>query len=559
MTSSSCFTPFKHSIEHIPLPERFTFPFFYQPHPLCELAASELQQHLQTQQDWQHNFGIEGDTEDAIGKMFGVLIVKDQQGEIGYLSAFSGKMADQNLLPGFVPPVFDMLSEDSFFLPEQKEINAINHQIEELENNESILNAVEVLSRTQKEAEQSIAEHRKAMTENRKKRKALRNTPDPEISKEAHSELIQKLNQQSVIEKLQLRDLKLHWEQETEKAQTTLEEQVQPLNALKEERKVRSNKLQKRLFENYRFLNKAGQEKDLTDIFKDTTAVVPPAGAGECAAPKLLQYAFSHNLTPVAMAEFWWGISPKSEIRRHKNFYPSCKGKCEPILGHMLEGIEMDENPLLKNPAEGKELEIIYQDEHMVVVNKPADFLSVPGKNIEDSVYSRIKKMYPKATGTLVIHRLDMSTSGLIVLALSARAQKQLHKQFITRQAQKRYVALIEGVPECDSGEISLPMRGDPDDRPRQLVCFQHGKPAETHWEKVEVKNGRCKLYLYPRTGRTHQLRVHCAHQDGLNMPIVGDDLYGQNDQRLFLHAESLTLEHPITKALMTFKATEPF
>ncbi|MGJ7095648.1 pseudouridine synthase [Vibrio hannami] len=559
MSHDSCFTPFKQSIDSISLPEKFTFPFYYRPHPLCIAAVSELQHYLETQDEWQHNFGLEGNTADAIGKMFGVLVVKNREGELGYLSAFSGKMADKNLIPGFVPPVFDMLTEDSFFLIEQEEINAINRRIERLEANEEIKHAEIELNKAKTESERAITAHRLAMTENRKKRKALRNTPAPGMSTQEHSELIQQLNQQSVIEKLQLRDLKAHWEQEIAKAQEVFNHQKQPLDALKAERKTRSNRLQKQLFESYRFLNTFSEVKDLLDIFKDTSAVVPPAGAGECAAPKLLQYAFIHGLTPVSMAEFWWGLSPKSEIRRHKNFYPSCKGKCEPILGHMLAGIEMDENPLLKNPAEGKELEIIYQDEHMVVVNKPAEFLSVPGKNIQDSVYTRIKNMFPEATGTLVVHRLDMSTSGLIVLALSSRAQKQLHKQFITREVQKRYVALIEGVPELDSGEIHLPLRGDQDDRPRQLVCFKHGKPAETRWEKVEIRENQCKVYLYPKTGRTHQLRVHCAHQDGLNMPIVGDDLYGQSEKRLHLHAESLSLEHPITREPMTFRAKESF
>ncbi|WED22894.1 pseudouridine synthase [Vibrio sp. JC009] len=558
-TPDNCFTRFKQSTEEYSLPEKFTFPFCYEPHPLCELAANELQRHLKTQTSWKHNFGLEGESEGAIGKMFGVLVVQNQAGELGYLSAFSGKLAERNDIPGFVPPVFDMLTEGSFFLKEQAEINQINYDIEKLENNPEINWSEQYLADTKNEAEKALTAHKSAMSERKKARKALRANINNTLTGEEHQQLIQELNQQSVIDKLKLRDLKIEWEQKTAEAQSKLTGLLAPINELKEQRKKRSHKLQKQLFAQYRFLNQSGAEKDLTDIFKDTPSHIPPAGAGECAAPKLLQYAFKHKLKPVAMAEFWWGISPKSEVRRHKYYYGSCKGKCEPILGHMLEGIEMDDNPLAVNLAEGKELEIIYQDDSIVVVNKPAELLSVPGKSVQDSAYLRVKQMFPEATGSLTIHRLDMSTSGLLVFALSHRAQKHLHKQFISRTVQKRYVALIDGVPENDSGEINLPMRGDQHDRPRQLICYEHGKPAQTRWEVCERRDGKTKVYLYPKTGRTHQLRVHCAHVDGLNMPIVGDDLYGQKANRLHLHAESLTLEHPITKEIMHFQADAEF
>jgi tRNA pseudouridine32 synthase/23S rRNA pseudouridine746 synthase len=310
---------------------------------------------------------------------------------------------------------------------------------------------------------------------------------------------------------------------------------------------------------------------------------VPPAGAGDCAAPKLLQYAFKCGLTPLAMAEFWWGQAPKSEIRQHKKIYGACIGKCKPILGHMLAGMVLDDDPLLINPAANKTLEIVFQDNAIVVVNKPSGLLSVPGKNIADSVYSRIKQQFPNATGTLIVHRLDMATSGLMVLALTQRAQKSLQKQFISRAIKKRYVALLEGKVEsrlADSkstlsdkklGYVTLPLRGDFDDRPRQLVCFEHGKAAKTQWQVIEQIAGKTKLYLYPETGRTHQLRVHCAHPLGLNLPILGDDLYGRNNhysnndigdkktQRLHLHAEMLTLNHPISTEVMTFQIDAEF
>jgi len=297
----------------------------------------------------------------------------------------------------------------------------------------------------------------------------------------------------------------------------------------------------------------------LSDIFKNTVYQVPPAGSGECAAPKLLQYAFKHGMQPLALAEFWWGQPPKSEVRQHQHFYSACQGKCQPILGHMLEGVAMDSNPLLAMSGSDQRLDIVYQDEDMVVVNKPAEFLSVPGKNIEDSVYLRMKQMFPKATGPLIVHRLDMSTSGLMVIALNKKANKRLQKQFIDRTVEKRYLAVLEGVLVKDEGWIKLPLRGDFYDRPRQIVCFEHGKPAETRWEVVSRENNKTRVYLYPKTGRTHQLRVHCAHVRGLAMPMVGDDLYGVKADRLQLHAESLSLQQPTTKEPLTFRVAADF
>jgi tRNA pseudouridine32 synthase/23S rRNA pseudouridine746 synthase len=232
----------------------------------------------------------------------------------------------------------------------------------------------------------------------------------------------------------------------------------------------------------------------------------------------------------------------------------------------MLEGLVIDDNPLLTNPAEGKTLNILYQDEAMAIVNKPAEFLSVPGKEIEDSVYSRIRQTFPNATGPLIVHRLDMSTSGLMVIALTKDAHKQLQKQFIQRTVTKRYVALLAGTPTAmadrqATGQISLPLRGDLDDRPRQLVCHEFGKAAQTYWElsHIDEMARTVRVYLSPKTGRTHQLRVHCAHSEGLNTPIVGDDLYGTRANRLHLHADLLMLQHPVTREQMRFQVDPDF
>lgn len=552
------FTRFDSDIQSYPLPEKFTFPFYYQPHPLCVLAAQQLQRHLTVQRAWLHDFGIDGNP-DGTGKMFGVLLVQSPEGEIGYFSAFSGKIADQNLLPGFVPPVFDMLAEESFFRTDLSEITQLNQAVKVEQSNPELMQLKEALTQLQQDYAEAEQEQRDAIIEGRAKRKEQRKQGEANLDASQLDALLIELSKQSVAEKNVLKYLKLEWEEKIASVSSKLNELTTSLNALKEKRKQLSNALQNKLFEQYRFLNIRAEERSLKSIFAPTTSPVPPAGAGECAAPKLLHYAFKHGFKPLALAEFWWGVSPKSEIRQHTKFYPSCNSKCQPILGHMLEGMLVDDNPLEENWAEDKELEILFEDDAMVIVNKPSGLLSVPGKTITDSAYTRLQQRYPDVEGPFVIHRLDMATSGLLVFALTKRANKSLQKQFISRSVQKRYVALLEGAVSESNGEINLPMRGDPVDRPRQLVCFEHGKPAQTYWEEISTINGRSKLYMYPKTGRTHQLRVHCAHHLGLNLPMVGDTLYGEKAERLHLHAERLELEHPYSKQPMTFEAPESF
>lgn len=569
----SCFTSFTQAIDAYALPQRFTFPFYYEPHPLCVIAANELQRHLETQNDWQHNFGLTGELTGAIGKMFGVLLVQDPQGKVGYLSAFSGKLAEQNHWPGFVPPVFDMLAKDNFFHAENLQINQINAQLLAVENHPDIPRLSSEFNAEQAQAQAKLAAHRQVMIDGRQSRKTQRNqlavqwaaNPTDETLRE-NTAIEAKLSQESINEKNQLRDIKRYWDERIHAISQALTLLTDKRDALRQERKRLSAALQQKLFEQYRFLNIRGAEKNLNGIFNGTVELTPPAGSGECAAPKLLHYAFKHGLKPLAIAEFWWGAPPKSEIRQHKQFYPACLRKCQPILGHMLEGLVVDDNPLLTNPAEGKTLSILYQDEAMAIVNKPAEFLSVPGKEIEDSVYSRMRQMFPNATGPLIVHRLDMSTSGLMVIALTKDAHKQLQKQFIQRTVTKRYVALLAGIPttmadQQAAGQISLPLRGDLDDRPRQLVCHEFGKAAQTYWElsHIDEMARTARVYLSPKTGRTHQLRVHCAHSEGLNTPIVGDDLYGTRANRLHLHADLLMLQHPVTREQMRFQVDPDF
>lgn len=548
------FTRFNTPINGITLPEKFTFPFYYQPHPLCVLAAEQLQTHLTHQTDWQHDFGLTGN-QDGIGKMFGVLLVHSPDGELGYFSAFSGKIADQNLLPGFVPPVFDMLAEESFFRSDLAKITELNEQVKQQQANPELHALQQQLAQYQDDYQQAEQTQRELMIQGRAARKKQRKLAEQTLTGDALKLALDDLARQSVAEKNVLKYLKLEWEEKINQVSIQLNALTEQIDAIKQQRKQRSNQLQNKLFEQYRFYNIRKDEKSLKAIFAPTTSPTPPAGAGECAAPKLLHFAFKHGYTPLALAEFWWGVSPKSEIRKHKSYYPSCNSKCQPILGHMLEGMRIDDNPLEKSWAEDKELEILYEDDAMVIVNKPSGLLSVPGKTITDSAYTRLQKRYPDAEGPFVIHRLDMATSGILVFALTRRANKNLQKQFISRSVQKRYIAQIEGEVQAQNGTINLPMRGDPDDRPRQLVCYEHGKPAETYWELIETSNGQSKLYMHPKTGRTHQLRVHCAHHLGLNMPIVGDALYGAKSDRLHLHAQRLELHHPYNHEPMTFSA----
>ena len=553
------FISFKESIDSYELPKRFTFPFYYEPNPLCLLASKELQNHLENQKDWKHDFGLNKADEDSCGKMFGVLLVQNKEGEIGYLAAFSGKLAGANHHSKFVPPIFDMLTEEGFFKQGQIELSSIHEQVRALEKKPKLVEAQKFLKAQTEQSLNNIEEQRVLIRANRKVRKEQRLKAEKELNTQEYQSLIDQLSKVSVREKLQLEVLKKQAKERINEAQGKLDIYTSEINYLKSKRKELSGSLQQQLFDQYHFLDINGNKKSLCNIFSKTPQLTPPAAAGECAAPKLLQYAFENQLKPLAMAEFWWGESPKSAIRKHGQYYPACQGKCQPILGHMLQGMEVDENPLLNNPAEGKSIDIIYEDDELLVINKPAEFLSVPGKTIQDSVYQRMKIQFPKATGPLIVHRLDMSTSGLMLIAKTKDTHKNLQRQFIKRSIKKRYVALLEGLVKEDEGVIDLPLRLDIDDRPRQLVCYEHGKSARTKWKVIERKNNQTKIHFYPITGRTHQLRVHSAHTKGLNMPIVGDDLYGTKANRLHLHAESVEFEHPISKELMSFQVKAEF
>lgn len=553
------FHPIKNE-DSLDLPEQFTFPFYYQPHPLCIKAVDEVRAYLKSQLDFDHNFGLnETRTGLKIGKMFGVMLIQDKRRNLGYIVAFSGKLSGRNYINGFVPPLFDTLKKEGFYKQGEAQTNILNEKIEAFETSAALKKAKNYLRETERDCAETLVNFKRESKTKKLLRRQQRLQVGEELSSSEKAIFFDKLKQQSIDNNLKLKYLKLDCEQHIETAQNQLAQLQEPLNALKLQRKTLSAYLQRQIHEQYRFLNAKGETKDLLDIFTANDLGQPPAAAGECAAPKLFQYAFENDLKPIAMAEFWWGSSPKSEVRRHGQFYPSCRGKCEPILGHMMQGLNIEPNPMEQAPILKEALEIVYEDEHFLLINKPMEFLSVPGKTIKDSVLTRMQKYLPNATGPLLLHRLDMSTSGLLVVAKNERIHKNLQKQFIKRIVKKRYVALLEGELEVKEGTIDLPLRVDLNNRPRQLVCYAHGKPAKTEFEVIDIKNNTSRIHFYPITGRTHQLRVHAAHHLGLNIPIVGDDLYGSVGSRLHLHAESLSFEHPITREWVSFTCKAPF
>ena len=552
------FHSFKTDISEVPPPEKFTFPFYYEPHVLAQIATQEIQEYLENQTDFRHNFGLEkSDSNTAIGKMFGVLVVKNLKNELGYLAAFSGKLDDNSLPKKFVPPVYNMRTEGSFYTKGEAEIDEINRKLGVLQKDENYLIIQKSVKKLTLEIEEDLELQRKKMKLSKKNRKIRKKNAEL-LNDEDLQKLITKLKQESYNDQFFYKELQEYYLTKIEKFTNKLDVFEDKIHQLKKERKEKSNYLQQTLFSKYAFLNQQKELKSLLDIFDDPS-IKPPAGSGECAAPKLLHYAFANDLKPITMAEFWWGISPNSAIRKHKNYYPACQSRCKPILTHMLKNIQMDDNLLLENLSENKKIEIIYEDDALIVVNKPAQFLSVPGKEIKDSVYSRIKAKYPTATGPLIVHRLDMSTSGILVLTKTKEANKILQSQFINRTVKKRYVALLDGDLADSKGTIKLPLRVDLDDRPKQLVDFKYGKNAVTNWEIIKKDNGKTRVYFYPITGRTHQLRVHSAHKNGLNTPIIGDDLYGKKTNRLHLHAQFIEFTHPTNQKIMSFTVDADF
>ena len=561
-----------HSIDQallsgIDFPERMNNPLDYQPHPLCIAVCKELQTYLSEREDWREEIDK--------GKMFGVLIVENAQPasgapEIGYLAAYSGQIGGRSDWDDFVPAVFDYLQPDGYFKTHEAEISGINQSIRKLEANTHMKEAKGLILQLQEERKHTIAAYQEKIKKAKAKRDARREAGS--LNPEEEAEMVK----ESQFMKAELRRLKKSLSEKTS-LETEYEAYQADILSLKQLRKTLSDALQQWLFSQFRMQNHEGESKDLLEIFRDAALrdypqatiatsriaalkMVPPAGSGECCEPKLLQYAYSLGYKPLQMAMFWWGESPKEEIRHHLHFYPACNGKCKPILQWMLPASTFE--PAAVDLSLYNKVETLYEDREIAVIHKPEGLLSVPGKDAaQPSVYALMRSKYPEATGPLIVHRLDMSTSGVMMIAKTEFAYHRLQKAFLNHQIQKKYVAIISGKDIPEKGIISLPLMPDYLDRPRQIVDHELGKEAITEYEVLEpVDDSHLRIALYPKTGRTHQLRVHCAHQEGLNAPILGDPLYGnEKAARLHLHAEEITFEHPLKGKKMTITRKADF
>ena len=507
---------------------------------MCLAAAAELRAYLGTRSDWHDEI--------AAGKMFGVLVVSDNDGNRGFLAAFSGNLAGSNDHDYFVPAVYDMLRPGDFFRREEAAISDINRRVERLETADERLAALRRVVSAEEEAAGKLTRareelaHRKAERDERRQHTCDRSDIDAMIRESQHL-------------KAEYRRLKRDEEQRIAEARAASAVYEDEIAALKAERKRRSEALQMRLFGMFEMRNARGETRNLCDIFAPAPQHVPPAGAGECAAPKLLQYAYVNGYRPLALAEFWLGRSPVGEIRHEGYFYPACRGKCGPILAFMLEGLDIERHVR----SETAEPRIMYEDLWIAVVEKPAGMLSVDGKRGEQSVAGWARRRFADAERVMVVHRLDMDTSGILVIAKDLGSYRNLQAQFHDRSVGKRYTARLDGDIVPDNGRIELPLRPDPLDRPRQVVDANHGKPAVTEYRVTARHDGLTDIEFRPLTGRTHQLRVHAAHRDGLGAPIVGDALYGRPSTRLHLHASHIEFRHPATGEKMSFDSSTEF
>ncbi|MBE6247288.1 MAG: RNA pseudouridine synthase [Bacteroidales bacterium] len=577
------------------LPDTFTNPFSYSPHPLCREAMMDVCSYLDSNSRIS-KLGLLGD-----GKMFGVLVAESPEGELGYLAAYSGVLdyltvpspLDMELgigrveEPFFVPPVYDLTSQESFFPEEEREITSLNDYINDLVHDSFAQGVSERMEEIREAYKAEIDSLQQKYEEGKAKRDALREAG-------AEGAELEALIKESQFQKGEIRRATKRMKEELEPYELEWNGHLQALESARKERREKSAALQKKIFDHFSFLNARGEERSLLKIFGD---FVPPAGAGECAAPRLLQYAYLHGYKPIAMGEFWYGTEKLG--RRNWEFYPSCKGKCGPILRHMLQGLKVDSTSFHTSygcdPLPDKYTpEIIYEDEYLLAVNKPAGVLSVPGKDAAEKNMLQLLETAGASQdnagggtgGLTVVHRLDMHTSGILLFAKTEQVYKELQRQFLQRKVEKCYLAVLDGevspsrsgsgvIWDSDTpslsedgafvggdslagwvhssgarGTISLPLAADYENRPLQCVDYSGGKLAITKFEVVSVAGGKSFVKFYPVTGRTHQLRAHAAHADGLNTPIEGDLLYGRLSQRLMLHAHTLKFEHPILGAM---------
>lgn len=518
------------SIQDVCIPERMNCPYYYHPHPLAAEAAAIVQSEISLYKEWME--------EVSKGKMFGVLVVVNSDGVVGYLQAFSGQLHGTFTHEGWVPPVYDFLAPDGFFRQEERCISEINAKVTSLSNDKVAAQARRDLHEQEELSRNAVEEMRRVVAERKHARELLRaesGYSTPEMIRESQflkAELKRLIRAES--ERLQpLRDI--------------VSGHDRKIRLLREERKHRSELLQQKLFDHFVVVNGNGDNATLSELFRDTPQRVPPSGSGECCAPKLLNYALSHGMRPVALAEFWWGESPQGLIRRHLSYYPACSGKCKPILDFMLQGVNVEPNPLLLSQTSA-DVEIVYEDEWCMIVDKPSGMLSAKGRGEAQCVIDTLQEGRGDSTELYNVNRLDMQTSGLLVLAKLPYAQSALRRLFEERKVEKVYEAVLDGEYRGPSeGVITLPLAPDYIHRPCQKVDKEKGKEAITHYYILRVREGYTYVLLHPITGRTHQLRVHCAHHEGLAIPIVGDSLYGTASGKMMLRCVKMSFQHPFT------------
>lgn len=537
-------------------------PFAYMPDEGCATAFRELIGRIEALRGSDKPEDVHFCREVDGGKMLGVLIAEDAAGERHTLYAFSGQLGCKGFsFPGFVAPVFDYLQPDGYFKKHERLISQQNREIREFEG-VTLQRARNDYDARKKSLDDEVTVFKKECELSKQKRNHRRE------SGEADENELAEMIRQSQFEKAVLRRMKIRNAEILRPYADRMGNSEDTLRRMKEKRRLDSEKLQRWLFENFRLLNARGESKSLANIFAATPLKIPPSGAGECCAPKLLQEAYMRKWTPISIAEYWYGAPKNGEIRRHGEHYPACRGKCLPILEWMLQGVEV--LPPLGEDIEAMTLSdpvILYENEYFCVVNKPSGMLSVPGKGKRLSLQHWLEERYGAERFVKPVHRLDQDTSGLIVAALDETSFKLLQSMFERRQMTKTYVALLAGDYQERGierkGRIILPLVADWLDRPRQRVDIEAGKPAETEYEFIGVEEGRSRVIFHPHTGRTHQLRVHSASEHGLGIPIAGDRLYGRaggaDAQRLMLHAHELSFVWPLNNEHYTFEASVPF
>ena len=523
------------------IPERFTDPFRYSPHPLVRVAADILMQRISSSEKLCAYF--------SEGKMLGVLVVSDSSGQLGYLSAFSGNVSGHSRIEGFVPPIFDLLDPSGHFKIKEAEITAINTSISVLENSHQMKDMKRILSDAERDRDEEIGLQKARMAVSKRERNEIRHGNDDPA-------LLSGLIRESQFEKAELRRLKLGWEEKIRSIKDDILTIEEELKTMKRRRAEMSDALQKWIFSQYIVHNALGESSSIGEVFA-SHGIIPPGGTGECAAPKLLEYAYRNRLKPLAMGEFWYGRSPETAVRTQGHFYPSCTSKCGPLLGYMLKGLSIGaDNQIYGRP------QTVFEDDHIIAISKPSGMPSVPGLDGRESLEEWLCSSYGQ--NIYPVHRLDMDTSGIILFTKDLQSSIDLQKQFEAHSISKTYKARLstaaEGKPvaEGDKGEIRLALSADYDERPRQKADPQQGKSAITVYEVSSVRSdGSIDIVFHPYTGRTHQLRVHSAHTLGLGHPIVGDLLYGGSSaSRLYLHAFEISFNHPVTGARMTLSTS---